>query len=291
MREAYETYQIGSQADLQWVANRLRLDVMEMIHQAGDGHPGPCMSIAELMAVLYFEQLRLRPEDPRWPQRDRFILSKGHACPILYAALARRGFFPPSELPKLRSLGGMLQGHPDIGKTPGVDSVSGSLGNGLAVGLGMALAGRMQSLCPLDGESHGEESLVYVVLGDGEMEEGVVWEGAMAAAHHKAGNLIAFGDCNGHQSGGKVSELSSLYPLEEKWAAFHWHVQSIDGHHIGAIRGAIQAAKEETTRPSMILMNTVKGRGIPFMEHNNAWHKRTPTAREVRVAEEALFCE
>ncbi len=260
------------------LANRLRLDVVETVHLAGDGHPGPCMSIAEVMAVLYFDELRLDPENPRWPARDRFILSKGHACPILYAALARRGFFPAEELPKLRTLDSMLQGHPDMNKTPGVDSVSGSLGNGVAIGLGMALGCRMQGL----------DSRVYVIVGDGEEQEGVVWEAAMAAAHHKTGNLIVFADCNNHQSGGKVTELSSLYPVADKWQAFHWHVQRIDGHDIGAVRAAIAAAKAEGDRPSLIACDTVKGKGIPYMENNNAWHKRTPTAEEVALAREAL---
>lgn len=264
--------------ELQRKADGLRLDVVEMIHQAGDGHPGPCMSIAEIMAVLFFEELRLAPQNPSWPERDRFILSKGHACPILYAALARRGFFPMEELPKLRTFDGILQGHPDMHKTPGVDSVSGSLGNGLAVGLGMALGCRMQEM----------DSRVYVIVGDGEMQEGVIWEAAMPAARHEAGNLIVFADCNNHQSGGKVAELSSLYPVEEKWSAFHWHVQSIDGHDIEAIRAAIQAAKAEPSRPSMIVCKTIKGKNIPYMENNNAWHKRTPTEDEVRLAREAL---
>ncbi len=266
--------------ELEQKANRLRLDVMETIGCCGDGHPAPCMSIAEIMAVLYFEELRLKPEDPRWPGRDRFILSKGHACPILYAALARRGFFPMEELPRLRTLEGILQGHPDMHKTPGVDTVSGSLGNGIAVGLGMAVGCQKQGL----------DSFVYVIVGDGEQQEGVIWEAAMPAAHHKAGNLIVFADCNNHQSGGKVTELSSLYPLGEKWQAFQWHVQSINGHDIGAIRAAIAAAKAETDKPSVILCETVKGKNIPYMEHNNAWHKRTPTPDEVALARQALDC-
>jgi len=265
-------------SELSRMANRLRLDVVETVHRAGDGHPGPCMSIADIVAVLYFEEMKLRPEEPRWPQRDRFVLSKGHACPVLYAALARRGFFDPAELPGLRSLGSFLQGHPDMNKTPGIDTVSGSLGNGVSIGLGMALGCRMQKI----------DNYVYVVVGDGEQQEGVVWEAAMAAAKHNAGNLIVFADCNNNQSGGKVTELSSLYPVSDKWAAFHWHVQRIDGHDIAAIREAIRAAKEETQRPSLIECATVKGKNIPYMENNNAWHKRTPTAEEVAAAREAL---
>ena len=260
------------------LANGLRFDAVKMIHQSGDGHPGPCMSIGEIMAFLFFEELRLDPKNPQWPGRDRFILSKGHACPILYACLARRGFFPADELPKLRTLEGILQGHPDMNKTPGVDTVSGSLGNGVAIGLGMALGCRMQGL----------DSNVFVVVGDGEQQEGIIWEGAMSAAQYRAGNLIVFADCNNHQSGGKVTELSSLYPAAEKWAAFHWHVQSIDGHDPNALRQAVRNAKAEKDRPSFIECKTVKGKNIPYMENNNAWHKRVPTAEEVTIAEKAL---
>ena len=270
-----------SSEELLRLANGLRYDVVKMIHQCGDGHPGPCMSIAEIMAYLFFEELRLDPHNPHWPGRDRFILSKGHACPILYAALARRNFFPASELPKLRTLDGILQGHPDMHKTPGVDTVSGSLGNGVAIGLGMALGCRLRGL----------DSKVFVITGDGEQQEGVIWEGAMSAAQHKAGNLIVFADCNNHQSGGKVTELSSLYPVAEKWSAFHWQVQTIDGHDPAAIRRAVQNAKAETERPSLIECKTVKGKNIPYMENNNAWHKRTPTAEEVAIAGKALGIE
>ncbi len=264
-------------AELRRMADRLRLDVVEMVHAAGDGHPGPCMSIADIMALMYFEMLDLRPDEPRWNGRDRLILSKGHACPILYAALARRGYFPMAELPKLRSLDGILQGHPEI-KTPGVDTVSGSLGNGVAVGLGMALGCRLQNI-----DNH-----VYVIIGDGEQQEGIIWEAAMAAAKFKVGRLIVFADANNHQSGGKVSELSSLQPAVDKWRAFHWHVQEVDGHDPDALRSAVLAAQKETLRPSYIECRTVKGKNIPYMENNNAWHKRTPTAEEVDLARKAL---
>ena len=265
--------------ELSRIANRLRLDVVETVHLAGDGHPGPCMSIADIMAVLFFEEMKLDPANPRWPERDRFILSKGHACPILYAALARKGFFPYEELKGLRSLGSFLQGHPDMNKIPGVDTVSGSLGNGIAIGTGMSLGCRMQGI---------KDNFVYVIVGDGEEEEGIIWEAAMAAAKYQLGNLIVFADLNNHQSGGHVTDLSSLYPVQEKWEAFHWHVQSIDGHDIGAIRNAIAEAKKVTDKPSVICCKTVKGKNIPYMEDNNAWHKRTPTAEEVEIAREAL---
>ncbi len=259
-------------------ANRLRLDVVETVYAVGDGHPGPCMSIAEAMAVLFFDRMDIRPEEPRWTERDRFILSKGHACPILYAALARRGFFPIEELSKLRTLEGMLQGHPDMNKTPGVDSVSGSLGNGVAIGLGMALGMRMQKI--------GKH--VFVVVGDGEMQEGVIWEAAMAAAKHRVSNLIVLGDCNNNQSGGHVTDLSSLYPAVDKWAAFHWQVLQVDGHDVEALQQALHATCAEKERPSYIEMKTVKGKNISYMENNNAWHKRTPTMEEVEIARREL---
>ena len=264
--------------ELSRMANRLRMDVVQEVHDAGDGHPGPCMSIAEIMSVLFFDELRLDPTQPRWPERDRFVLSKGHACPILYAALARRGYFSLDELKGLRTIGSFLQGHPDMNKIPGVDTVSGSLGNGVAIGLGMAVGCRMQ----------GIDNNVFVIVGDGEGQEGIIWEAAMAAANMKAGNLIVFADLNNHQSGGKVTELSSLYPVQDKWEAFHWHVQSIDGHDVAAIQNAIAEAKKVTDRPSLIACKTLKGKNIPYMEDNNAWHKRTPTDEELEIAREAL---
>ncbi len=264
--------------ELSKVANRLRLDVVETINACGDGHPGPCMSIADIMAVLYFEEMTLDPKNPRWEKRDRFVLSKGHACPILYAALARKGYFDVSELKGLRTLGSFLQGHPDSNKIPGIDTVTGSLGNGVAIGSGMALGARMQ----------GIGNYTYVIVGDGEEEEGIIWEAAMAAAKFNLGRLIVFADLNNHQSGGRVTELSSLYPVADKWEAFHWHVQSIDGHDIDAIRNAIKEAKKVTDKPSIICCKTVKGKNIPYMEDNNAWHKRVPTDEEVEIAREAL---
>lgn len=263
--------------EIQRIANRLRLDVMETIYASGDGHAGPSMSIAEILSVLYFERMNIRPQEPHWPLRDRFVLSKGHACPILYAALARRGYFDPAELSKLRTLEGSLQGHPDM-KTPGVDTVSGSLGNGLAVAAGMALGCRIQ----------GMGNYVYAIVGDGEMQEGIIWEAAMNAATHHLGRLIVFADCNNYQSGGHVTDLTSLYPVHSKWESFHWHVQQADGHDIEALQHAIDAAQAENDRPSMIVCTTVKGKNISFMENNNAWHKRVPTLEELETARREL---
>jgi transketolase len=255
-------------------ARQIRRDVVTMIHLAGDGHPGPALSVADIVTALYFKVLRVNPADPHWAGRDRFMLSKGHACPTLYAALARRGYFSPDVLPSLRSLGSMLQGHPVTGKTPGVDGTSGSLGNGLSVALGMALAARV----------NGADYFTYAIVGDGEIQEGIVWEAAMAAVHYKVGNLIVFVDHNGQQSGGPVREVSGLYPILPKWEAFGWHCQEIDGHDLRAILAAVSRAREETERPSCIVARTVKGKGIPFMEADNSWHKRVPTKDELEAA-------
>ena len=265
-------------AALKKTANELRRNIITMIYEAQSGHPGGSLSIADFITACYWHAMNVDPAKPRWSERDRFVLSKGHACPILYAALARKGYFPLEELKGLRSLGSFLQGHPDMNKTPGVDTVSGSLGNGVAIGLGMAKGCRMQ----------GIDNHVFVIVGDGEEEEGIIWEAAMAAAKFNAGNLIVFADLNNHQSGGRVTELSSLYPVQDKWEAFHWHVQSIDGHDIGAIKNAVAEAKKVTDKPSLIACKTVKGKGIPYMEDNNAWHKRVPTDEEVEIAREAL---
>jgi len=212
------------------VATQLRRDVVNTIYYAGDGHPGPCMSIADILAVLYFGIMKLDPENPKWIGRDRFILSKGHACPVYYAALARKGYFPPSELKTLRSLGSRLQGHPVQKSTPGVDATSGSLGHGLPQGCGMALAARRR----------GDDTLVFVLTGDGELNEGIVWEAAMNIAKYKLHNLIAIVDYNGVQSGGTVDKISGLVNLAEKWRAFGWYAVEIDGHDLKALAQALE---------------------------------------------------
>jgi transketolase len=256
------------------MANLLRLDVVRSVHCSGDGHPGPSMSIAEIITYLYFSRLRLDPLRPDWPERDRLILSKGHACPMLYAALARRGYFPVKDLCGLRSFSSHLQGHPDMIKTPGIDMTSGSLGNGIAIAAGMAIGARLQGL----------DSRFYVITGDGELSEGVIWEGVIIAAHHQLGNLTVLIDANQMQSGGTVREVSGLDNLAAKFAAFGWHSQTIDGHDLQAIDAAVQTAAQETDRPSVIECRTIKGKGIPYMEGDNSWHKRVPTAVEVDAA-------
>jgi transketolase len=255
-------------------ARMLRRDVFTMIHKCGDGHPGAALSITDLLTALYFSVMRLDPQNPDWPERDRFILSKGHGCPSYYAALARRGFFPVDWLPTLRQLGSPLQGHPVMKKTPGVDMTTGSLGHGIPIGAGMAAAGRLAK----------RDYFVYVITGDGELNEGIVWEAVQSTANMGLGRLIAFVDNNGWQSGGPVEKVSGLKDLRAPFAAFGWHTQEIDGHDFDQILNSIEIAQAEADRPSLIVAHTIKGKGIPFTENNNAWHKRVPTKEELEAA-------
>jgi transketolase len=264
--------------ELREIARQIRIDIVTTIYKAGDGHPGAALSATDLITALYFHVMNIDPANPAKQDRDRFILSKGHACPSLYAALARRGYFSRDCLPGLRSLESFLQGHPDMNKTPGVDFTSGSLGNGVSIGLGMVLAARVT----------GHDYFTYVVTGDGEIEEGIVWEAAMSARKYKAGRLIVFVDNNGIQSGGPVDEVSGLNPILPKWQAFGWHCQEIDGHDFAQILHAVENAKANTEQPSLILAHTVKGQGVPFMIGDNSWHKRVPTRQEYEQAMRAL---
>lgn len=263
---------------LEEIARQIRADVVTTIHQAGDGHLGPALSITDILVALYFATMRIDPRNPSWPDRDRFVLSKGHGCVALYAVLARRGFFSSELLPTLRTLGSPLQGHPDVNKTLGVDATSGSLGHGLSIGLGMAMAARLQS----------REYSVFVLTGDGELEEGIVWEAAMSARTLDAGKLIAIVDFNHFQSSYPLERNKGLLPILPKWQAFGWHCQEIDGHSIGHILEAIRIAQRESRAPSLILAHTVKGKGVPFMEGDNSWHKRVPTTAELNEALAAL---
>ena len=263
---------------LEEIARLIRIDVVTMIYKAGDGHPGAALSATDLITALYFHIMNVDPHNPGWQDRDRFILSKGHGCPALYAALARMGYFPQSDLPGLRSLESHLQGHPDMNKTPGIDFTSGSLGNGVGIGLGMALAGRF----------FGRDYFTYVITGDGEIEEGVVWEAAMSAKKYKTGRLIVFVDNNGIQSGGTIDQVSGLNPILPKWESFGWHCQEINGHDFAEIIRAAENAKADTYRPSLILAHTVKGQGVPFMIGDNSWHKRVPTKEQFEEAMRAL---
>jgi transketolase len=255
-------------------AREIRRHIIRMTGAAGSGHPGGSLSGADIVTALYFAVMRLDPQNPRWPDRDRFVLSKGHAAPLLYAALAERGFFPVEELLTLRRLGSPLQGHPDMKKLPGVEFSTGSLGQGLSAANGMALAARLD----------GRDYRVYVLLGDGEIQEGMVWEAAMAAAHYRLDNVTAFLDFNGLQIDGPVSKVMSVEPVAEKWRAFGWDVQVIDGHNMEEILRAVERARAVRGQPQMIVARTVKGKGISFMENMVEWHGVAPKPEEVERA-------
>jgi len=242
-----------------------------MIHAAKSGHPGGSLSITDILVALYFHFLDIDPINPNWKYRDRFILSKGHSCPAWYACLADRGFFPVEELITLREIDGRLQGHPAMTKTPGVDMTSGPLGMGLSAGLGMALGLKLD----------GINSRVYVVLGDGELNEGMVWEAAMCAPKYKLNNLIAIIDYNNLQLDGNCDEVMPLEPLKTKWEAFNWSVQEINGHDMEAILDAIDTAQKEKGKPSVIIAHTVKGKGVSFMEDECDWHGKAPNDQQL----------
>ena len=259
-------------------AKQIRRDIVTMVGAAKSGHPGGSLSATEILTYLYFEEMNVKTEDPKWADRDRFVLSKGHAAPVLYATLAHKGFFPVEELATLRKLGSRLQGHPDMKKVPGVDMSTGSLGTGISTAVGMALA------CQLD----KKDNYVYTVLGDGEIQEGQVWEAAMSAAHYKLDNLIAFVDNNGLQIDGDIDLVLSPNPIDAKFAAFGWHVQVIDGHDFGQIANAVAAAKAEKGKPSVIVAKTVKGKGVSYMENQAGWHGSAPNSEQVAQAMEEL---
>jgi len=259
---------------LQKIATEIRQDIIQSIHQAGSGHPGGSLSAADIVTALYFYKMKVEPTNPKWEERDRFILSKGHAAPVLYAALAKKGFFPREELFKLRKVDAMLQGHPDMKGTPGVEMSTGSLGQGFSASIGMGLALKMDK----------KESRVYVLLGDGEMQEGIVWEAGMAAAHYQLDNLTAILDHNGLQIDGKNDDVMSIQPIAQKWESFGWNVLEIDGHHFGEIIEALEQAEKTKGRPTMIIAKTVKGKGVSFMENNPDWHGKAPNNEEAQIA-------
>ena len=266
---------------LRRAAARLRLDVLEEVFSAQSGHPGGALSSAEIFTWLYNKELNVDPAQPRWPDRDRFVLSKGHSSPGLYAALARRGFFDPALLPTFRKSGSILQGHPDMKKIPGVDMTSGSLGQGVSAACGMALAAK------LDGASWR----VYTLLGDGEMEEGQVWEAAMFAAHKKLDNMCWIVDSNGLQIDGRVEDVAGPGPLDKKFEGFGFHVLKVDGHDFDALEAAFAAARAEKGRPTVILASTVKGKGVSFMEDQAGWHGKAPNAEQYAQAKQELEAE
>ncbi|MDR1404850.1 MAG: transketolase [Candidatus Methanoplasma sp.] len=266
--------------ELEEKANLLRLDVIEATSEAKSGHPGGSLSSADLMAALYFSVMKHDPANPSWEDRDRFVLSKGHAAPVLYAALAESGYFPPEELMTLRKMGSRLQGHPVRGKTPGVEMSTGSLGQGLSMACGIALAGKID----------GKDYKTFCLMGDGELQSGQNWEAAMLAHHYRLGSLIAFVDRNRLQITGNTECAMSLDPLPDKWKAFGWNVIIIDGHSMIQILEACSKARQSETNPTVIILNTVKGKGVSFMENNPEFHGKVCKAGEKNLAIKELRC-
>ena len=260
------------------IASRIRIDIVKAVHKAGSGHPGGSLSAADIVTALYFKVMNIDPKNPKMEGRDKFILSKGHAGPVQYAALAERGYYDVEEMMSLRKLGSPFQGHPNRDKVPGIEMSTGSLGQGFAVSVGMAMAGKMD-------EKAGKKSgRVYVLLGDGELQEGLVWEAAMAAAHYKLDNLCAIVDWNGLQIDGKNEDVMTVTPIDEKFKAFGFHVLMIDGHDFGQIFEAFDKAAACQGKPTVIIAKTNKGRGVSFMQDNPGWHGKEPKEDEAKQA-------
>ena len=264
--------------ELQIVANHVRQGVIVGTYNAKSGHPGGSLSIAELLTYLYCEEMRVDPANPSWADRDRLVLSKGHCCPALYAILAERGNFAKEELEKLRHIGALLQGHPDMKNIPGIDMSSGSLGQGISAACGMAIAAKLKNAA----------WKVYCILGDGEIEEGQVWEAAMFAKKNQLDNLVCVVDNNDLQIDGRISEVSGLYPIDEKFRAFGWEVLYADAHDFNSLEAAFAAAKTVSGKPVVIVQKSVKGKGVSFMEDNVDWHGKAPNAAEFEQAMQEL---
>jgi transketolase len=264
--------------ELEQTARNLRVEILKMLNIARSGHTGGSLSAIDVLTVLYFHAMRHDPSNPAWEDRDRFVLSKGHAAPALYACLAEAGYFSRDDLKTLRRFGSHLQGHPDMNKTPGVEVCTGSLGQGLSQAVGLALAARLQ----------GKSSRVFSLLGDGEVQEGQIWEAAMAAAHYRLDNLCVILDHNGLQIDGEVAKVMNVAPLGPKFLAFNWHVLEVDGHDIQAICRALDDAGQCKERPTMIIARTVKGKGVPFFEHKASYHGVPPSDDELSRALEHL---
>lgn len=262
------------QLELKRIANNLRISIIEEVYNAKCGHPGGSLSIADIMTYLYFVEMNIDPADPRKVDRDRFVLSKGHTAPALYAALAERGFFPKEDLKTLRKTASYLQGHPDMKGVPGVDMSTGSLGQGISTACGMALSAKIS----------GEDYRVYTVLGDGESEEGQVWEAAMFAAHYKLDNLVAILDLNGLQIDGPITEVMNPTPHDEKFLAFGWNVITIDAHDFDQIESALKQARETKGKPTAIIAKSTKGKGVSYMENACEWHGQAPKEDLYKVA-------
>lgn len=263
---------------LQRIANHVRQGVIEGVYHAKSGHPGGSLSIADTLTYLYYNEMKVDPANPKWEERDRLVLSKGHCCPALYSVLAEKGYFDKSELKSLRHVGAMLQGHPDMKHIPGVDMSSGSLGQGISAACGIALAGKLKKA----------DWRVFTILGDGEIEEGQVWEAAMFAAHHKLDNLVAVVDNNNLQIDGPIDEVCSPYPIDKKFESFHFHVINIDGNDFDEIKRAFDEARATKGMPTAIIAHTVKGKGVSYMENSVGWHGKAPNDEEYAVAMEDL---
>lgn len=255
-------------------SNNIRKNIIKMVGTAGSGHPGGSLSIADILTVLYFEKMNIDVKNPNYVDRDRFVLSKGHAAPALYAVLAERGYYSEEELLSLRKIGSKLQGHPDMKKVEGVDMSTGSLGQGLSAANGMAIAGKLNK----------KDYTVYTILGDGEIQEGQIWEAAMTSSHYKLDNVVAFVDFNGFQIDGSNEEVMNVSPIDKKFEAFGWYAQVVDGHNFEEIFKAIDKAKEVKGRPSVIIGKTIKGKGVSFMENNVAWHGSAPNSEQMKQA-------
>lgn len=264
--------------ELEKKANILRKDIIEMLYESQSGHPGGSLSACEILTTLYFKEMNIDPKNPKKEDRDRLVLSKGHAAPVLYAALAEKGYFPKEELLKLRKINSMLQGHPDMKGTPGVDMSTGSLGQGLSAACGIAKSAKI----------YKKDYRVYTLIGDGELQEGIVWEALMFAAHYKLNNLTVFLDYNGLQIDGKNEEVMTVSPVDEKFKAFGWNVLEIDGHNIPEIIDSIDKAKNEKTKPTVIIAHTIKGKGVSFMENKVDWHGSAPNLEQKEKALEEL---
>ena len=265
---------LADKKDLQILACKVRMGIIEGTHSAKAGHPGGSLSAADLFTYLYFKEMRVDPKNPQWEDRDRFVLSKGHTAPGLYTALALRGFFPVEDMVTLRHLGSYLQGHPNMSTVPGVDMSTGSLGQGISVAAGMALSAKYQ----------GKDFRVYTLLGDGEIQEGQVWEACMLAAHYKLDNLCVIVDNNGLQIDGDIAQVMSPYPITDKLEAFGFHVQAIDAHDFDQIEAALNTARTVKGRPCAIVMKSVKGKGVSFMENDAGWHGKAPNDAEFEIA-------
>lgn len=264
---------------LQKIAKEVRKGILTSVHSAKAGHPGGSLSATEVFTYLYFEEMNIDPKDPKKNDRDRFVLSKGHTAPGLYATLANRGYFPVEQLTTLRQIGSCLQGHPEMKYTPGVDMSSGSLGQGISAAVGMALSAKLSN----------ESYRVYTLLGDGETQEGQVWEAAMFAGHRKLDNLVVIVDNNGLQIDGRIEDVCSPYPIDEKFRAFNFHVINVeDGNDFDQLKAAFDEARETKGKPTAIIMKTVKGKGVSFMENNAGWHGKAPNDEEYAIAMEEI---